>query len=112
MKLTIIPIDNAVYVDGYSFIGLNLSTANIPSNVHALQWKNTIGWIEFLDNDDGTKPQNQSITELPEWANACFVKWNEAKTLEEELARQTALAAAAALAAANNQPATTDSQDL
>ena len=112
MKLTIIPIDNAVYVDGINYSGLNLSTTNIPSNVHALQWKNTVGWIEFLDNDDGTKPQNQSITELPEWANACLVKWNEAKTLEEELARQTALAAAAALAAANNQPATTGSQDL
>ena len=88
MKLTIIPVDNAVYVDSYSYSGLNLSTANIPSNVHALQWKNTIGWIEFLDNDDGTKPQNQSITELPEWANACFVKWTEAKTLEEEQAQQ------------------------
>ena len=112
MKLTIIPIDNAVYVDGINYSGLNLSTTNIPSNVHALQWKNTVGWIEFLDNDDGTKPQNQSITELPEWANACLVKWNEAKTLEEELARQTALAAAAALAAANNQPATAGSQDL
>lgn len=105
MKLTIIPVDNAVYVDGYSYSGLNLSTSNIPSNVHALQWKNTVGWIEFLDNDDGTKPQNQSITELPEWANACFVKWNEAKALEEELAIQAA-------AAANNQPATTGSQEL
>ena len=106
MKLAIIPADNAVYVDGYSYSGLNLSTSNIPSNVHALQWKNTIGWIEFLDNDDGTKPQNQSITELPEWANACFVKWNEAKTLAEELARQSALAAA------NNQTQTTGSQNL
>ena len=88
MKLTIIPVDNAVYVDGINYSGLNLSTANIPSNVHALQWKNTIGWIEFLDNDDATKPQNQSITELPEWANACLVKWTEAKTLEEEEALQ------------------------
>lgn len=106
MKLTIVPVDNTVYVDDYSFSGLNLSSINIPSNVHALQWKNTAGWIEFVDNDNGTKPQNQSITELPEWANSCLDKWTEAKTLKEELERQ------AALAAANNQPTTTGSQDL
>lgn len=106
MKLTIIPIDNAVYVDNYSYGGLNLSSANIPSNVHALQWKNTTGWIEFIDNDDGTKPQNQSITELPDWTNACVVKWNEAKAIEE------AAALAAAQAAANTQPATQGTQTL
>ena len=106
MKLTIIPTDNAVYVDNHNYSGLNLSSANIPSNVHALQWKNTTGWIEFIDNDDGTKPQNQSITELPDWANACVVKWNEAKAAEE------AAALAAAQAAANTQPATQGTQTL
>jgi hypothetical protein len=90
MNLTIIPIDGAVYVDGYSFAGLDLSSA--PSNVHALQWKTDKGWIEFNDNDDGTKPQNQSITELPDWANACKVKWDDAKAAEE-----------AAILAAQNQ---------
>lgn len=77
MNLVIIPIDGAVYVDGYSFSDLDLSDA--PSNVHALQWKNDKGWIEFKDLDDGTKPQNEAITELPEWANLCKDKWDEAK---------------------------------
>jgi len=93
MKLSIIPIDGAVYKDGYSYSGLNLSF--VPSNVHALQWKDTKGWIEFVDNDDGTKPQNEAITELPSWANACVTKWDEAKAAEE--------AAISAATAAPNQ---------
>ena len=62
MNLTIINEDGAVYVDGYSFSGLDLSSA--PADVHALQWKETKGWIEFKDRDDGTKPQNENIAEL------------------------------------------------
>ena len=103
MKLTIIPVDGAVYKDGYSYSGLDLSTA--PSNVHALQWKDTKGWIEFTDNDDGTKPQNETITELPSWANACVTKWDEAKAAEEA-------AIEAAKQAAANQPQTQGTQSL
>jgi hypothetical protein len=94
MKLTIIPVDGAVYKDGYSYSGLNLAAA--PSNVHALQWKDTKGWIELTDNDDGTKPQNEAITELPSWANACVTKWDEAETA------RLAAEEAARLAAQNN----------
>ena len=81
MKLTIIIDDNAVYVDGvmkaYAPKPLDLSVCNIPSDVSALQWKETAGWIEFQDNPDGTKPANEPITILPEWANACVTVWNE-----------------------------------
>jgi hypothetical protein len=75
MKLTIIVEDNTVYVNNLSRI-LDLNQCGIPSNVHALQWKETIGWIEFVDNSDGTKPQNEPITELPVWANSCVEVWN------------------------------------
>lgn len=78
MKLTIIPVDGAVYKDNYSYSELDLSA--VPSNIHALQWKGTTGWIEFIDNDDGTKPQNEVITELPSWVNTCLAKWDEAET--------------------------------
>jgi hypothetical protein len=103
MKLTIIPADDAVYKDGNSYSGLNLAAA--PSNVHALQWKDTKGWIEFTDNDDGTKPQNEVITELPSWVNACVTKWDEAKAAEEA-------AIEAAKQAAANQPQTQGTQTL
>lgn len=87
MKLTIIVPDNTVYVDNvmkpYALSQvdpinpLDLSTCNIPDNTHALQWNETAGWIEFKDNPDGTKPQNEPITVLPDWANACVTVWNE-----------------------------------
>ena len=80
MKLTIIVEDNAVYIDGlmkaYAPLPLDLNQCGIPDNVHALQWKETAGWIEFIDNADGTKPQNEPITTLPDWANACVEVWN------------------------------------
>ena len=80
MKLIIIVEDNAVYVDGvmkaYAPLPLNLSQCGIPNDVHALQWKETAGWIEIVDNPDGSKPANESITELPVWANSCVEVWN------------------------------------
>jgi len=80
MKLTIIVDDKAVYIDGvmkaYAPLPLDLSECGIPTNVHALQWNETAGWIEFKDNPDGTKPTNEPITVLPDWANACVTVWN------------------------------------
>lgn len=80
MKLTIIVEDKTVYVDGVvrasAPLPLDLSQCGIPANVHALQWKDTAGWIEFADNPDGTKPANEPITILPGWANACVNVYN------------------------------------
>jgi hypothetical protein len=100
MKLTIIPIDKTVYVDNHSISNLDLSF--VPSNVHALQWKNDLGWIEFVENDDFTKPQNETIRELPAWANSAYNAW---------LTRKAEIDAAAA-AAALRQPTTTGTQTL
>ena len=72
MKLTIIPIDGAVNEDGKSYIGLDLSSCGIPSDVRALQWKDTAGWLEFWD-----KP-NEDITTLPSWVNCCLTAWDQA----------------------------------
>ena len=98
MNIAIIPIDGAVYIDGVSYSGLPIVA---PEGIHALQWKTTKGWIEFVDSDDGVKPQNESITDLPEWATAAMVKWQEAKDAED-----------AAIEAAQDQPTTTGSQTL
>lgn len=106
MNLTIVPIDGAVYVDGLSWAALDLSTCNIPVNVHALQWKNTQGWVEFVDREDGTKPANEPITELPDWALQCKTKWDEAEAAQ--IAAQKA--SAEALTAAKDQPTTIGTQ--
>ncbi|MEI6882402.1 MAG: hypothetical protein WCK82_13870 [Bacteroidota bacterium] len=75
MKLTIIPVDGTVSEDGKAYIGLDLSSCGIPADVHALQWQDTAGWIEY----NSTIP-NEPITELPAWANCCMTKWTEANT--------------------------------
>lgn len=75
MKLTIIPADGSVGENGKFYNNLDLSSCNIPEDVHALQWQDTAGWIEFKD-----PVPNQPITELPAWANCCVTKWTEANT--------------------------------
>jgi len=71
MKLTIIPSDKSVYKDGLCYSNLNLP--GIPNNVHALQWENGNGWIEF---NDGTP--NLDISVLPDWAINAEVTWQVA----------------------------------
>jgi hypothetical protein len=99
MKITIIVEDGAVYKDGVSYSNLDLSS--VPTNIHAVQFNDTInvGWVEFKDNDDGTKPQNESLTSLPDWAITALTKWDDAKTAQE-----------VAQEAAANQPHTTGTQ--
>jgi hypothetical protein len=91
MKLTIVKEDGAVYIDGISFLNLDLST--VPQNVHALQFNDTVnkGWIEFIDDDFGIKPNNEYIEELPVWATEAINKWNEAKDYRDSLLMNTEL---------------------
>ena len=69
MKLTIIKDDGAVYKDDVAYY--NLPLTNIPTDVHALQWNESVGHIEFVNN---VKP-NEEITELPSWANDALTAW-------------------------------------
>jgi hypothetical protein len=70
------------------FYTCDLSTCGLPQNFWALQWEEweaNKGHIEYnlssIDNDQ--------ITALPSWANACLAKWQEAYDAE-----QAAIAAA------------------
>jgi hypothetical protein len=82
MKLTIIKDDGAVYKDSVSYANLSLPT--IPSDVHALQWNDSVGHIEFVDN----VKINETITELPLWANDALTSWQTAYEAEQaEIAR-------------------------
>jgi hypothetical protein len=74
MRLTIVPEDSLVILDGNSsHRPLDLSTCGIPQDVHALQWYETEGEIEY---DGKPKPPNEEITALPTWAEACVLVWN------------------------------------
>jgi hypothetical protein len=74
MLLTIIPVDGYVKKDGVGYINLDLSSCTIPSNIRALQWQETLGWLEFWDQD------NINITELPLWTDCCLAVWTVANT--------------------------------
>jgi len=93
MKLTIIKNDGAVYKDSVSYSNLSLTT--IPSDVHALQWNESTGHIEFVNN----VKVNEAITELPSWANDALTAWQTAYDAEQaEIARLQAEAEARRLA--------------
>jgi hypothetical protein len=73
MRLTIVPIDNNVIKDSVPLdCAIDLSSCAIPSNIRALQWRETSGWIESWDQD------NQDITELPSWVACCVAKYDVA----------------------------------
>lgn len=74
MLLTIIPVDGNVIKDKVGYIDLNLSSCGIPTNVRALQWQETSGWLEFWDQ------QNENITALPSWVDCCLAVWTVANT--------------------------------
>ena len=104
MRLTIIPVDGFVGIDGKGFGGLNLSF--MDASVHAVQWYETHGEVEVKDPATGRMTTNEVITSIEVYQPAIDV-WQAAKIAEEEEA-----VAAALVAAANNQPTTTGSQTL
>ena len=74
MRLTIIPIDGAVYKDGVSYA--HLTWQGTPLDVHALQWFDTnTGWVELNNGNP-----NIEITALPDWADNALTAWDTANT--------------------------------
>lgn len=96
MRLTIIPDDKSVSVDGKGFGGLDLSF--IDASVHAVQWYETHGEIERKDPTTGRMVANEVITSIDAFQPA-ITAWQAEKTAQE-------------IAAANRQPIATGSQTL
>lgn len=61
-RITIIPSDTYCSIDDVGYTGVNM--ASVPSDVHAIQWFGGSGWIEYSENEDGTKPANQPIDSM------------------------------------------------
>lgn len=47
MKLTIIPIDNSVIIDGVGYHDIDMT--GIDTKIHSIQWSETYGSIEYTD---------------------------------------------------------------
>ena len=81
MRLTIIPIDGSISIDGEGFGGLDLSF--MDASVHAVQWYGTHGEIEVKDPVTGRMVANEVITSIDAFQPAIDV-WQAAKTAEEQ----------------------------
>ena len=103
MRLCIIVNDKMVFKDGEAYSGLDVSY--IPSTIHALQWYETFGELEYKNTELGIKPPNEHITSFPDWVNSALTVWDAAKTAEA--ARIQAL-----IAQAQNQSISQGSQTL
>ena len=73
MRLTIIQSDGTVIHDDLAYTELDLGNCGVPSNIHALQWCDGHGEIEFTDGK-----KNEKIESLPSWADACLNVWDKA----------------------------------
>lgn len=75
MRVTIIPEDGFVSVDGEGFSSLDLSF--MASDVHAVQWYETEGELEIKDAR-GRAVRNENITDLTPYQPALDA-WQAAK---------------------------------
>jgi len=101
MRLCIITNDKIIIKDGEGYSGLDVSY--IPTTVHAFQWYETYGEIEYKNTELGIKPPNENITSFPDWVNSALTVWDTAKTAE-------AARIQAAIASAQEQQAINDTQ--
>ena len=95
MRVTIIPVDGFVSVDGEGFAGLDLSS--IDASVHAVQWYGEAGEVEIKDVATGKIKENQEIASFSEYEFVVGL-WQAAKNeAEAKLAEMLATAEAAPL---------------
>ena len=84
MRLSIIPCDKAVYIDGLSYIDIDMTW--IPEiegkKVHAVQWYNGEGEVEFVGNFENLKIKKLGVFEK------AVEMWNAKKKEFDKLEQQ------------------------
>jgi hypothetical protein len=86
MRLTLIPTDKFISVDDQGLLDIQQDLSWIPSDVHAVQWYDDHGEVEFKDS----RP-NLKITELGIYEQAITDFNNELQILEDERIAQELL---------------------
>jgi len=81
MRVTIIPDDGFVSVDGEGFTDLDLSF--MPADIHAVQWYHTEGEVEYRD-ERGRATYNELVVELTLYEPALSA-WRLAKEKAADL---------------------------
>ena len=88
MKLTVVTSDLTVIKDNEAYIVADLS--HLDKNIHAIQWQDTTGEIEYLDSTpnlviNDITPYNQCVTDW-ETAKAKYISDNTPTEAESEAA--------------------------
>jgi hypothetical protein len=79
MRITIIPEDGRVSINGVGYSGIDLSL--IDSSIHAIQWYDTEGEVEIKDAR-GRMVENRVIYSFDDFAFVIPL-WEAAKEAEE-----------------------------
>ena len=86
MRLSIIPCDKAVYIDGVAYLDIDMTW--VPDiegkEVHAVQWSNDVGEVEFVGNFENLKIEKLGVFEKA-------IKLWDAKKLETDKLEQQRL---------------------
>jgi hypothetical protein len=90
MRLTVIPGDNTVIIDGQ---GAQVDCSDLPSYVRAIQWDGAKGWIEHHPDANGRQHANVEIVSVApylylveRWRTKIVEQKKEALTHEAESA--------------------------
>lgn len=65
MRVTIIPSDTWVSIDGVGYTGVDVSS--VPADIHAVQFNNGTGWIEYIPLANGTQPANTPLDSVAQF---------------------------------------------
>jgi len=80
MRLAIIPSDKIIFIDGEHLYDIKQDLSWIPSSIHAVQWYDTWGEIEYIDGSP-----NERIEELGIFEQAVLDFNNEKERIDTEL---------------------------
>lgn len=91
MRLTIIPDDKSIGINGYFYTNIQEDLSWIPDNIHAVQWYDTWGEIEYTDGSPNEKIEElgifQQAVDLYEDIERKVKEEEEKLEIERELAR-------------------------
>lgn len=89
MRVTILPDDSSVSVDGEGYGGLDLSF--MDADVHAVQWYDTHGEVERKDPVTKKMTGNEEITSFDQFQQAITVWQAEKDRVAAEIMAQKVL---------------------
>lgn len=96
MRLIIIPSDKFISIDGQGLLDIEQDLSWIPPDVHAVQWYDTWGEVEYKDEtpnlrieelgifEQAVEDLNNEIVRIEQAAEAARDYWSELRTLRDQ----------------------------